>query len=127
MLVVRAVQLCCCAPYRCLCWLLWHGMPKQKGRSGVDLPAVGITSIIKHPLLRRRGMNRCSTCCGWISHSALRSRTACLFLNVQERDESVQRVLWVDLLNLLVLEGASGERVRAMLDASGVPAVCESV
>lgn len=38
---------------------------------------------------------------------------------MQERDESVQRVLWVDLLNLLALEGGSGERVRATLDASG--------
>lgn len=38
---------------------------------------------------------------------------------MQERDESVQRVLWVDLLNLLALEGAAGERVRATLDASG--------
>ena len=50
-----------------------------------------------------------------------------LVLLAQERDESVQRVLWVDLLNLLALEGASGERVRAMLDASGAPAFCEFV
>lgn len=44
---------------------------------------------------------------------------ACL----QERDASVQRVLYVDLLNLLALDagaaGGPGERVRAALDASG--------
>ena len=32
----------------------------------------------------------------------------------------MQRVLWVDLLNLLALEGPSGERVRATLDTSGL-------
>ncbi len=31
----------------------------------------------------------------------------------------MQRVLWVDLLNLLALEGPSGDRVRAALDSSG--------
>lgn len=39
--------------------------------------------------------------------------------DVQERDASVQRVLWVDVLNLLALDGAHGERARALLDASG--------
>lgn len=38
----------------------------------------------------------------------------------EERDEAVQRVLFVDILNLLTLEGAHAARARELLDASDV-------
>ena len=38
---------------------------------------------------------------------------------MQDRDEAVQRVLLVDLLNLLAADGAYGERMCSLLDASG--------
>lgn len=61
--------------------------------------------------------------CGDIGHLAADCLRSCACVPatcaLQERDASVQRVLWVDVLNLLALEGAHGERVRAALDASG--------
>ena len=39
---------------------------------------------------------------------------------MQDRDEAVQRVLYVDVLNFLTLEGAYAPEVRALLDPSEV-------
>jgi hypothetical protein len=66
----------------------------------------------------RGGEGRGRACLRAPSPKRARTRVLCA-LPLQERDASVLRVLLVDVLKLLALDGTYGERVRGLLDQSG--------